>query len=97
MHIAIYTCRICSYKVVEYSLFLSIRQTQTCNACHRRIVTHLLIGDYHKVVVSCVSYSWPYIYDCRVSCKDIALDLNVLSDSLFMVANACNCTKLVAK
>ena len=23
--------------------FLSIRQTQTCNACHRRI-THLLIG-----------------------------------------------------
>ena len=47
-------------------------------------------GDYHKVAVSCVSYSWPHNYDYRVSCKDSVLDLHILSDRLFRVANACN-------
>ena len=49
------------------------------------------LGDYHKVTVSCVSYPWPHIYDYRVSYKDSVLDLHILSDSLFGIANACNC------
>ena len=95
MHKKLYVCRICSYKIAYSCLSDRLKLAMLVTG---ELLLIFSLGDYHKVAVSCVSYSWPmHIYDCRVSCKDIALDLNVLSDILFRVANACNCTKLLAK
>ena len=42
---------------------------------------------------TCVSYPWPhmYLWLYRVSCKSSVLDLHILSDSLFRIANVWNC------